>query len=170
MTTERRIVGIDPGASGAIAYLRLYGLTPMEFHVWDMPTTLIAVSGKNRRRIDINALFNLPVFDPSHQTIWMDEAWVEDVHSMPTDGPVQAFSFGFATGLIHGVLHGWDMEPRTVAPAVWKGAMGVTKDKATSIARAKAVLPKWADQFTKSKDGRAEAALIAVYGAAMGGK
>jgi hypothetical protein len=53
---------------------------------------------------------------------------------------------------------------RTVRPSVWKPKVGVTSDKQTSLALARALFPMAADQLKRQKDhNRAEALLIAEY-------
>jgi crossover junction endodeoxyribonuclease RuvC len=53
-----------------------------------------------------------------------------------------------------------------VSPAQWKRAMHLTSDKEQSRARALETFPVCAHHFARKKDhGRAEAALIALYGA-----
>jgi hypothetical protein len=42
--------------------------------------------------------------------------------------------------------------------------MGLNRDKAASIERAKSLFPKDVERFKASKDGRAEAALLAYFG------
>jgi crossover junction endodeoxyribonuclease RuvC len=51
---------------------------------------------------------------------------------------------------------------------VWKRALGVKGDKDVSRQRASALLPRHSGLWLRKKDdGRAEAALIAYYGAAQ---
>lgn len=159
----RHVIGVDPGVSGAIVFVQCEGATRvLSLECFDVPTTTQSVGGKRRKRLDIAAL------DGLLNGLRGAEAWVEEVHSMPRDGPVGAFAFGFTTGAMHAALTSNGCRIHTVTPTVWKAALGVSKDKASSILRARQVLPRWADTFVRNKDGRAEAALIAVYGVAIG--
>lgn len=149
-------MGIDPGAGGAIALL------DSTVRVSDMPTHLLKVGGKNRKRIDLHKLhmlFELLRFEVSLCVI-------EDVGPMPSDGAVGAFSFGWAACAPQAmaVCMGWKILP--VRPAVWKVQMGLggqTKD--ASRRKASQLFPHFSHLWSRVKDdGRAEAALIAYYG------
>jgi hypothetical protein len=70
------------------------------------------------------------------------------------------------TGWLAGVLASRSVPLTLVPPVRWKRALGVSKDKDGCRARASQLLPKAAHQWPLRKhDGRAEAALIALYGA-----
>lgn len=167
MTT---IVGIDPGAAGAIAQI-----SPM-VGVWRMP-------GTDRALVDL-----LQMFDPATTRVYLERA-----QAMPrkaaADGrgfetATSMFSYGVGYGVIRGVLAARRLWYREVAPATWKAALGLwtPKDpdgaalspetrkrasKRASIELARALFPEAADQIGKS-DGRAEAVLIAEYGRRKG--
>ena len=146
MTT---IIGVDPGASGAIAVLFDDELKA----VFDMPHHGGIVSAP----LVVDAL------DTWRETI--DAAWVEDVHSMPKQGVASSFKFGRAHGTVLGVLGALRVPTHMVTPAKWKKAMGLTSDKAACRRRASELGPDHAHLFARVKDdGRAEAALIALYG------
>lgn len=155
------ILGVDPGLKGALA---LYCLrTKTIVGIIDIPT--------NDDGVDAKALSD-------EIDIWSDHdvvALIEDVHSRPRQAG--AFNFGFGTGIIHGVLASWGFKTIKVAPSLWKPAMGLrlmpgetpadTKDRARALAQK--MFPDHAKSFARKKDdGRAEAALIAAYGAARG--
>lgn len=147
----QRTVGIDPGALGAIAHIEGEQLT-----VLDMPT--VTVGKKGKRRVDAAALaIILRRFDPHH-------VWVEDVHAMPGNGAVSMFNFGMAFGFAYGVPLALGYPVTLISPASWKSAMRCGVDNAR--ARASQLLPRHAGLWPLVKhDGRAEAALIAFYGA-----
>lgn len=143
------ILGVDPGASGAIAALELDGSLAW---VHDMP---------HHDGIVAPAL----VADLFHGTGSFDAAWVEDVHSMPKQGVSSSFKFGRAHGTVLGVLGALRIPIHLVSPARWKKAMGLSRDKGASRRRAIELWPDHAQAFARVKDdGRAEAALIASYG------
>lgn len=59
----------------------------------------------------------------------------------------------------------WADSVKTIYPNQWKPAVGVTTDKATSLALARTRWPHLANRLARKKDdGRAEALLIAAYG------
>lgn len=158
------IIGIDPGLSGAIALVN--GTTGRLYSVHDLPTKIV----RKKTRLDLEALDGmLPAYsaDDAH-------AVVELVGSMPRQGVASAFNFGFTTGAIHGLLtaHGIAIHP--VPPQVWKFSVGlravpdaVARDrKNASRQLASQLFPGDAHRFARAKDdGRAEAALLAWYGA-----
>jgi len=147
------VIGIDPGFSGAIAFLSSDKLV-----VRDLPLTKI----KGRKQIDGGEFAGL-----IHGCeVRMDEcilfAALEDVHSMPHDGVVSAFRFGYNAGILLGVLKALGIKVLRLDPGVWKAQMGVTSDKKTSLARARKLFPLNKKDFARAKDdGRAEAALMA---------
>ena len=149
------ILGIDPGVTGALCLLRPDGSSELR----DVPTLDV----KPRRILDLHALAGiLAGWAPERPT-----CWIELVGPRPTDGCVGAFSFG---GMWWGlkamaVAHGMPLE--AVAPIRWRRAVGLQAGdgKDASRARASALLPQMAHHWPlKSHDGRAEAALIALYG------
>jgi crossover junction endodeoxyribonuclease RuvC len=154
------ICGVDPGLSGAIAYIGEHGVT-----VYDMPTRCVRVSGQERRRIDMAQLatiFELHEGDVSLTVI-------EEVHSQPHDGHVGAFSFGKAAGCVELGAHFTGGRIELVAPSVWKTQLGLAgQDKNASRALAIKLFPSFAQLFARVKDdGRAEATLLAFYGSKL---
>lgn len=157
------ILGIDPGASGALALLAIgdKGQERID-RVFDMPTHEIKVNGKTKRRLDLYQLAR-----------WVDLycsgielAVIEDVHSMPGQGVVSVFSFGFAAGAAQQVVASACIPTLLVSPAKWKNRLGLTADKDGSRRLASMKFPDAAHNWARVKDdGRAEAALLAHYGA-----
>jgi len=149
------LIGIDPGASGAIAKLingKLAG-------VWDMP--VLEVRGK--RRTDANALASIV------REISADHAYIEEVGAMPGQGVTSMFSFGRSAGIIEGVLAALLVPVTPVRPAQWKMALRVPAGKDGARARATQLLPEAAQHWQRKKDdGRAEAAMIALWGHKQG--
>lgn len=148
------IAGIDPGLSGALAF---YDTGTGEVETIDMPT--LAVSN-GRREVDAHAVADL--FWKRHA----GHAFIEQSWPRPKDGAVQGFKFGDGYGALRGVLAAVGVPYTPVSPQRWKHALGVSADKDAARARAKQLLPQAAGQWPlKKHDGRAEAALIAYYGA-----
>lgn len=143
------IIGIDPGASGAIAILHDARLIT----AFDMPQIDGRISPAGVARIAESVLAAGP------------EAWVEDVHAMPKQGVSSSFKFGMAHGTILGVLGALEIPVHLVSPAKWKKHHGLNKDKGASRRRATELWPLHTATFARVKDdGRAEAALIGLYG------
>lgn len=157
------VLAADPGVSGAIAVLADGEL--MAVH--DMPTITVVVGKGERRRIDQFALDNLVTALLLRHVEPLDRGWVliEEVWARPKEGPVQAFTFGEAYGLLRGIMARRTLPIRYVNPNQWKRDLKLRKGKDASRQRAMELFPHYADQFARVKDdGRAEAALIAVWG------
>lgn len=147
------LIAVDPGLTGAIAVV---GKTGELIAVADMPT----VSSKTgKRKVDA---FGLTVFMESFAAR-VALVVIEDVGPGTKEGRVGVFSFGFSTGVVHGVCGALMLPVHLMKPAVWKMALGLTRDKNLSVEMARKQYPKHADKFVRSKDGRAEAALIASF-------
>lgn len=152
------VIGADPGLHGALAF---YYPKTGALLIYDIPTHTLTRNGKNKSEIDVMALANIAAcaFGAGRA-----HAFIEAVGSMPGQGVSSVFAFGKAYGILLGVLAGL---PRTdVRPQVWKKALGVPADKDGARARASQLFPAYAAEWKLVKhDGRAEAALIALYGA-----
>jgi crossover junction endodeoxyribonuclease RuvC len=151
------IIGIDPGASGAVAILEKSGKL---VHVFDMPSLELMAGGKAKRRVN-------PEMLAAELKLYADQgatAVVEQVGAMPGQGVSSMFAFGESFGLAKGVLAGLHIPTSTVTPGKWKKAMGVNAGKDGSRAKAAQLWPSQAAEFKRVKDdGRAEACLIAEW-------
>jgi len=129
----------------------------------DLPTTERLVNGKKKRQLDLHALANELRCYPLSIVKFVI---VEHVGAMPGQGVTSSFNFGFTAGAIQGVVTALGFPIRTVHPQVWKRyfrLLGQPKD--ASRAEASRRFPAYADQWPlKKHDGRAEAALLALYG------
>lgn len=153
----RFFLGIDPGLSGALAF---YDPVVNEMQVFDMPTHNLTVNGKKKRKLDLTRLTAI-VDDLSHIT---KMACVEEVGAMPGQGVTSMFSFGFSAGCAQMVVAANYISMTLVRPAIWKKAMGVKADKDSARLMASRLLPMHAHHWPLVKhDGRAEAALLALY-------
>ena len=83
---------------------------------------------------------------------------------MPKQGVTSSFNFGRSKGVVEGVFAAAGRPIVYVSPGVWKRALGLSKDKGASRRRAIELWPDHTDKFRRAKDdGRAEAALIALW-------
>ena len=114
------ILGIDIGASGAIALLTREGEL---IDVYDMP--VLADGPKGRR--SVNAPLLASIIFKSHA----DHAFVEFVGARPGEGAVGAFAFGRSRGVIEGVLGAAGIPCTLIAPASWKRAVGLSRPART---------------------------------------
>ena len=151
------VMGIDPGAKGAIAILTDTGSL---VEVWDMPTLEIKVGKATKTRISPEVLAEeLRNWDS------VRAAFMEAVSSSPQMGVSSAFAFGEGFGVVKGVLAALQIPLVLVPPAKWKRDMGLNQSKDGSRAKAIAKWPRHAGEFKLVKhDGRAEAALIGLWG------
>lgn len=150
------VIAFDPGSvSGAYGVINLDGGA----EVGDLPV----VNGQ----LDAAALARLI------RGLAPRVAVVERVGAMPKQGVVSTFKFGYAAGLIYGVLAALEVPVHFVAPTKWKrhfGLMGVNGGKQRSRALAIQLHPS-VSNLTRVKDhGRAEALLMADYYLATEGK
>jgi crossover junction endodeoxyribonuclease RuvC len=151
------IVGVDPGLSGALFFMEPRASTG---EAVDLPVHVLTRGWKQKRELDIVQLSSLLA------RRWITHAFVEQVGAMPGQGVSSTFAFGKTFGAILGVLAARSIPLTLVAPLRWKRAIGVTKSKDGCRARASQLLPTAAHQWPlRRHDGRAEAALIALYGA-----
>lgn len=151
------VVGIDPGFSGAVAIYDAKNKALVSLN--DMP--LITLPNSKKSTVDGVAL-ELMLNPYASQVI---AALVEEVGAMPGQGVTSMFRFGQASGVVAGVLAANMIPTYYVKPAVWKSQMGLSYDKNLSIEMAVKLFPKHIKSFERKKDdGRAEAALLAVFG------
>jgi crossover junction endodeoxyribonuclease RuvC len=151
------IAGIDPGLSGAVCFLDRDDPTTCQVH--DLPVHVLLRGGKRKRELDIAALAAILTATP------LEHAFIEAVGAMPGQGISSTFAFGKGYGILLGILAASNIAVTTVPPARWKRSMGVTKSKDGCRARASQLLPRSAYEWRlKSNAGRAEAALLAIYG------
>lgn len=155
-----RVLGVDPGGSGALALLHGGGLL-----VADMPVFQVMRGKTAKAEVDVRAIFDLlDEWKP-------DVCYFEQVGGIPGQAASAAFNFGRAVGLAEAAVKGCGARFVAVAPATWKRRMGLPtgKDKkaAKDASRSMAtnMFPASAAAFRRVKDdGRAEAALLAEYG------
>lgn len=150
------IAGIDPGLSGAVAFLDApSGWMRAE----DLPVHQLARGGKAKREVDAVGLADLL------RSAKIGHAFLEQVGPMPKQGVSSVFSFGKTYGVIIGALAALGIPVTRVPPALWKRTLLVPAAKDGARARASELMPQSAFLWPLVKhDGRAEAALIALYG------
>ncbi|MCA0344135.1 MAG: hypothetical protein LCH99_31000 [Proteobacteria bacterium] len=146
---EPCILGIDPGASGALSFY--FPSHPELISVEDVPLVAGEIDAAQvARRIEQMA----PTM-----------AIIEQVGSMPKQGVSSTFKFGVAYGVVRGVVAAMGVPTHLVTPSVWKKHFRLDADKEKARALAIRYWPT-SQHFERKKDhGRAEAALIARFGA-----
>jgi crossover junction endodeoxyribonuclease RuvC len=149
------IIGIDPGFSGALAVLDPTAGTLLS--VVDMP---VQKNKKGRPELNLHELFSL--LDPEDNDVM---AVLEYVAARPGQGAPATFRFGQGYGAIEMALAGHKIPIHYVTPSNWKKHFGLSSDKGVSRGLATQRFPSRSGDFARVKDdGRAEAALIALYG------
>ena len=151
-----RVLGIDPGISGAVVLLE--GEQPIEWNL--MPSIKVGKAS----RVDAAALARFV------RASGAEHAVVELVGAMHGQGGVSMFTFGHAAGAVAGVLAALEVPVTLVTPQRWKKAAGlIGTDKDAARSRAIHLWPAWADLAVKGKgQALADAALIARYGREVG--
>jgi len=148
---NKLIAAVDPGKTGAIALL----YSDLSLYIEDIP-----VFGKEVSAAGIAAIFK--EFPPTH-------VYIESVNSFGM-GRQSAFNFGQGLGVIKGVLGALTTPYSSVTPSKWKSHYNLGRDKDAARAAATRLFPQNANQFTRKKDdGRAEAALLALWAHENGG-
>ena len=145
--------GIDPGAHGAVSFI---WPETAQIAIYDLPILTRFVSGNDRRYVDGVALAELV---RKHAPTYL---YLEDVHAMPRDGIVGAFSFGENKGTIKGVHQALGIPFEQVPPQSWQAAMHCPADPKKAKARAAVLFPSCIKYFTRAD--QAESAMIALYG------
>lgn len=154
-----RVIGIDPGLSGAIAF---YDTVEGAVEIADMPTVELVRNGKKKREVSAVLLSNILT---RHK---VDAAFLEKVNAMSGQGVTSVFSFGRSSGIVEGILAAYDIPTTLVTPQAWQKAVGQRAGKDGSRERAMQLFPAQADLFQRKKDdGRSDAALIAYYGSKL---
>lgn len=148
--TEHCILGLDPGVSGALAFY--FPSDPGKVAAHDVPTVAGGIDGATLARYI--------------RTMGPTLAVVELVGAMPGQGLASTFKFGVAFGVALGVIADQEIPLHLVTPGKWKRHFRLGADKEASRALALRMFPATSQHFARKKDhGRAEAALLARYGA-----
>jgi crossover junction endodeoxyribonuclease RuvC len=152
-------LGVDPGLSGALAFL---DTDKGHLHVLDMPVMEVSRNGKTKREVSPPLLANILNAIEGTDVI----AVVERVGAMPGQGVTSVFSFGRSLGIIEGALAACQISMTLIQPQVWQKAAGVRGGKDGARQRACELFPNYAGLFARKKDdGRADAACMAWYAA-----
>ena len=152
-----KIIGIDPGLSGAIAILE----NNKVLNLFDMP--VMSEGKKNKRQLNSSHLVDL-----IKENIEQNEevaVVVEQVNAMPGQGVTSMFNFGQTFGAIKGVCAALELPIYFVRPSKWKKYFNlINSEKDASRTRAIEIFPYFSSQLSKKKDSnKADAILIASF-------
>ena len=153
-----RLIAIDPGLyASAVFYCPEASIqSGMRWQFFDVPLRT------GEKRIDVKAFRDwIMRFSP-------DRAYVELVGPMPKQGIGSTSVFMRAAGAIEATVICCDVPYTPIAPQRWKRYHNLPagSDKEASRQLALNLVPELAPMLARKKDhGRAEAALLALYGA-----
>ena len=152
-----KIIGIDPGLSGAIAILE----NNKVLNIFDMP--VMSEGKKNKRQLNSALLVDL-----IKENIDINDevsVVVEQVNAMPGQGVTSMFNFGQSFGILKGICSGMQLPMYFVRPAKWKKYFNLLNSgKDASRTKAIEIFPYFSSNLAKKKDSnKADAILIASY-------
>ncbi len=152
-----KIIGIDPGLSGAIAILE----NNTVLHIFDIP--VMSEGKKNKRQLNSALLVNLlkeNINDKEEIAVV-----VEQVNAMPGQGVTSMFNFGQTFGALKGICAALELPIYFVRPSKWKKHFElINSSKDASRTKVIEMYPKLSSQLAKKKDvNKSDAILIARF-------
>ncbi len=152
-----KIIGIDPGLSGAIAVLE----NNKVLNIFEMP--VMSEGKKNKRQLNSALLVKLLRDNISENE--EISVVVEQVNAMPGQGVTSMFNFGQTFGAIKGVCAALELPIFFVRPSKWKKHFElINSSKDSSRTKAIEMYPSLSKELAKKKDvNKSDAILIARY-------
>ena len=152
-----RIIGIDPGLSGAIAVLEDNRIR----EIFDIP---VMTDGKKNKR-QLNSAHLVKLIKDNIKDINETVIVVEQVNAMPGQGVTSMFNFGQTFGAIKGICAALELPIFFVRPSKWKKHFElINSSKDSSRTKAIEMYPKLSSQLAKKKDvNKSDAILIARF-------
>ena len=152
-----KVIGIDPGLSGAIAVLE----DKKVLGIFDMP--VMAEGKKNKRQLNSAQLVNV-----IKSNINQDEeisVVVEQVNAMPGQGVTSMFNFGQSFGVLKGIFSAMQIPMDFISPVKWKKYYNlINTQKDSSRTKAIEFFPYISSKLSRKKDAnKADAILIASF-------
>ena len=153
------IIGIDPGLSGAICFLKDGKI----LDVVEMPT--MTEGKKNKKQVNGSQIYN----EVSNRVKEIDKkdikVIIEQVSAMPGQGVTSMFNFGQSFGILKGMCSAMQLPMYFVRPAKWKKYFSlINSEKDASRTKAIEIFPYFSTNLSKKKDSnKADAILIASY-------
>ena len=138
-----KIIGIDPGLSGAIAILE----NNKVLNVFDMP--VMSEGKKNKRQLNSALLSNLIKENIGNAEVAIV---VEQVNAMPGQGVTSMFNFGQTFGAIKGICAALELPIFFVRPSKWKKHFDlINSSKDSSRTKVIEMYPKMSNLLSKKK-------------------
>ena len=152
-----KVIGIDPGLSGAIAVIEGNKV----LNILDMP--VMSEGKKNKKQLNSAQLVNI-----IKQNVSNDEevaVIVEQVNAMPGQGVTSMFNFGQTFGAIKGICAALNLPIFFVRPSKWKKHFGlINSSKDASRTKTIEMYHLLSSQLSKKKDvNKSDAILIAKF-------
>ena len=152
-----KIIGIDPGLSGAIAVLE----NNKVLNMFDMP--VMSEGKKNKRQL--NSALLVALIKENIENSKEVSVVVEQVNAMPGQGVTSMFNFGQTFGAIKGVCAALGLPIFFVRPSKWKKHFElINSSKDSSRTKAIEMYPSLSDDLARKKDvNKSDAILIARF-------
>ena len=155
-----KVLGVDPGIRGGLAIVEINdGAAPQLIDAIDIPATGVGA----KERVDVLAIRTWVL---SHRP---QHALIERSQARPEQGSSSGFKYGRAVGAIEAAITCCEIPMTIIEPTAWKKFHQLRGgDKESSRQRALQLFPAAHAALARRKDhGRAEAALIALYGSTL---
>ena len=152
-----KIIGIDPGLSGAIAILE----NNKVLNLFNMP---VMPEGKKNKR-QLNSALLVDLLRENIASTDEVSVVVEQVNAMPGQGVTSMFNFGQTFGAIKGICAALELPIFFVRPSKWKKYFElINSSKDSSRTKAIEMYPALSNQLSKKKDvNKSDAILIARF-------
>ena len=153
------IIGIDPGVSGSICFLRDGKI----LDVIEMP--VMNEGKKNKKQVNGAQIYNEITKKINSNPETKIRVVIEHVTAMPGQGVTSMFNFGQSFGILKGICSAMRLPMIFVRPAKWKKYYNlINSQKDASRTRAIEIFPNFSAQLSKKKDSnKADAILIASF-------
>ena len=152
-----KIIGIDPGLSGAIAILE----DNKVLGIYDIP--VMSEGKKNKRQLNSAQLVKIirENINPEDENVVV----VEQVNAMPGQGVTSMFNFGQTFGAIKGICAALELPIFFARPSKWKKHFElINSSKDASRTKAIEMYPSLSNELAKKKDvNKSDAILIARF-------
>ncbi len=167
------IIGIDPGATGAVAFLDSDNEALLD--VVDIPVHKVLSGKTERMRVDRNGLLEIMnrASQGSHCFIERPEAHPLVFKNKTTGrtetrqpGAAGMFAFGENFGCCLMAATAIRIPLTEIRPGTWKRALSLSASKDETRRRCQELFPTFGYAFARVKDdGRGDATMLALYGA-----
>ena len=153
------IIGIDPGVSGSICFLKDGKI----LDVIEMP--VMNEGKKNKKQVNGSQIYNEITKKINKNSETNTRVVIEHVTAMPGQGVTSMFNFGQSFGVLKGICSAMRLPMFFVRPAKWKRYYNlINSEKDASRTRAIEIFPDFSSHLSKKKDSnKADAILIASF-------